>query len=365
MNFINHYQRKDTDLAKRYILESVAIIENIILAIYNDDGLTVLNLDEGIFRCPEVLIPLLSEIDTEKLHKVLSELLHSVLNFGTDSVLAQDGICPKEDFLRQLLVQKLGDLSQLALQLLLRTAREEASIPTHQENDGSENIINRSCLKSARAGFFFRLLREILTLLHGNDKTHQKLFEDFVKLSFIYIGQRLHFFEFGHSDAGDIEHQIQASAHLDFERLRCKDVQLYSYDLIYLIEILKFSILLAPTFYNDRSNTDRSLTASLSCRLKEAAKINRLCKKRLQRQMAEIALGFVSSAESTEVGSISASTKYQLSLNTINTLGVDEWFKRSLWQLVGWGFLQSTISYHLGEKRSLASSRSVREISCA
>ena len=338
---------------RQCILEGINIVRSIIRAVYNDDGLAISIPTGEFFHDQDLLIPPLLELDLEDLHKALSELLHSILSCISDNISLPEGMGLEDRSVpRPLLVEQFVDLLHLGLQFLLRTAREERCAILPRKNNRSEDRVSSSGLRSTNVGFYFHLLREALTLLHANKKSHQIIFNDFVNLSFVYVGQRIHYFEFAHSDASDIEHQIQASAQANFERTQSRNVQVSSSDSIRLIEILKFLTMIAPSFHQNISDMNFSKVTDQICPTKKIAKRTQMCKERLQRSMAEIALGYTSETESAESDIILTSPKYQLGSGTIETLGIEEWFKRSLWLLVGWGILQSDISYLPSERGS-------------
>ena len=340
-----HQDDGHTNMTEQSLLDGTAFVKFVIRAISGDDEATISLPTRGSLPGQELAVPAFALLEVPKMQTALSELLHTISSCLAKAESLEEGMRQEEDAVQSLSpVRSYLDLMQFMLQMLLRTAREEQRrVSSGTSSESAEPIIlDRS---SKKTDFLLGLLRETIISLNADDSQHRYIFNQFMRFLFIYVAQGLHFLEFAHSEMDNIEHQIQQSAHVDFESAKRKNEQTYATESTYIIKVLETMLMLAPSFYRSNSETSCSYLPNHSCPIKESTKQIRFCKRHLQNLMAEIAFGYTFNSKLEEISMSPTISDYRLSSYPIETVGVAEWFKSSLWLLVGWDILQSNPSH--------------------
>lgn len=338
----------DANLRKQYLLESTDIVKSVIRAVSNDDEVIITLSTRGSLPDQELIVPPYAVLDLQKMQMNLSELLHVMSNCLTQAEPFQKGLSLEENTdLGISSSQEYADLLHFILQELLRIAREarhDSSLWASREI-ALPNSFGRG---SKKIDFLLFLLRESIIPLDTDKIEYQHIFKEFMKLLFIYVAQSLHFLEFTHSELDDIEYQIKQSAHLDYEFMRRENEQTYATRPIIIIKILETIFMLAPSLYRNSPETSCSCIANHPCPIKKYTKQIRFCKRHLQELLAEKAFGYASDLRLERFSISPTVSRYQVDSCPIKNVGVAEWFKSSLWHLVGWDILQ-LIPTHIQE----------------
>ena len=327
-------------MTEQSLLDGTALIKFVVRAISGDDEATISLPTRDSLPGQKLVVPAFALLEVQKMQMALSELLHTISNCLAKAESLEEGMRQEEDAVQSLSpLRSYLDLMQFMLQMLLRNAREEQRrVSSGTSFESAEPIIlDRS---SKKTDFLLGLLRETIMSLNADDSQHRYIFNQFMRFLFIYVAQGLHFLEFTHSEMDDIEQQIQQSAHVDFESAKRRNEQTYATESTYTIKVLETMLMLAPSFYRSSS-----CLPDHSCPIKESTKQIRFCKRHLQKLLAEIAFGYSFNPKLEDISISPTISDYRLSSYPIETVGVAEWFKSSLWLLVGWDILQSNPSH--------------------
>lgn len=330
------------------MLESTAIVKSVIRAVSNDDEAIFILPNQGSLPDQELAVPPYAVLDLQKMQMTLSELLHVMSNCLTQMESFQEGLSLEEITDQGLSPShEYADLLHFILQELLRIAREarhDSSFWTSRESA----LPNPFGQDSKKIDFLLFLLRESVISLDTDENEYQHIYKKFMELLFIYVAQTIHFLEFAHSELDNIEYQIKQSAHLDYEYMRQENEQAYATRPIIIIKILETILMLAPYSYRNSPETSCSCIANHSCPIKKYTKQIRSRKRHLQELLAEKTFGYASDLRLERFSINSTASRYQVDSCPTKILGVAEWFKSSLWHLVGWDILQS-IPTHIQE----------------
>ena len=306
----------------------------------DDDEATISLPVRGSLPGCELMVPPFTNFDLRKMQIAVSDMLHVISESLIHVWSLQEGPSLEENTVQNLMPsQSFVDLLHYTLQSLIRTVREEQ----HRASSGTSHEATQAVLpgrSSKKTSFLLALLREMIMSLNADESQHRHIFREFVKFLFIYVAQSLHFLEFAHSEMGNVEYQIEQSAHLDFESIKRENEQIYATHSLIIIKVLENMLLLAPIFYGNDSETSYSCISYQSCSVKESIKQIIFCKRHFQDVLAGITFGYTSNLKLEELSINLTVSRYQFDSCSIKDLGVAEWFKRSLGLLVGWDFLQ-------------------------
>ena len=322
-------------LSRQYMLAGVEILRVVIQAYYSSFEFARRQRIRISIGRLNLCWPPLHSVTNMRLFGTLSELLYALL-LG----VARHSLSSNSSNESLSITHGFASMLHQILQLLLRAAKEvkPGDGPVNMHLSFSASTFNTS--EGWRTGFVFTIIKEALTLLDTELRSHKLIFEEFLDVLHLYIGQRLHYLVFGHVDFTDIENQILNSSNGSPLRFKQSYASAYGFDSMLLVRVLEILVGIAQNHAKLLIDGSDTFEISSKCFLQEAERNLIVSKLHLQKRLVGLMFGYSTDPTPPDFDKILTNPMRYFDSRMVAKVGIVEQFKYSVWELVGWDILR-------------------------